>query len=595
MSGERKEIRFSAFVQEASVRQQSISCNDLAPEVEYDANSNVLPYKQPRLKLCKRDLYRLLQPYVSVRFMEQCRAVIPLVIYLVLFQILVLHQNLTDPVVVISGIAAVMLGLMMFMEGLKLGLMPFGETIGTKLPEKAALPVVLLITLLLGIGVTFAEPAIGALKAAGSIVDVTQAPYLYTLLNDWANILVLVVGAGVGLAAVLGTVRLLYGWSLKPLIYMTITPILLLTVWFMLDPDLSTVLGLAWDCGAVTTGPVTVPLVLSLGIGIAAAAGVGKSPLAGFGVVTLASLFPIIAVMLLTLYVAGSTTPEEIIAAANHLSSATTSELAWYETSPFQEAIAGIRSIVPLIIFLLIVLRVILHERIKHIGIITYGISLCVLGMIIFNLGLTFGLAKIGAMAGSMLPTAFTVVDGINSMPIYSFATGIGIAVIFAYLLGFGATLAEPALNALGQTVETLTQGSFKKSLLLYSVSIGVGFGIMLGLLKITFAIPLGYLLIPFYIIALILTFLSSEEFVNVAWDSAGVTTGPVTVPLVLAMGLGLGIAVNAVEGFGILSMASICPIISVLSTGLWIQWKVNRQHKKADAINAIALKEQSS
>lgn len=106
------------------------------------------------------------------------------------------------------------------------------------------------------------------------------------------------------------------------------------------------------------------------------------------------------------------------------------------------------------------------------------------------------------------------------------------------------------------------------------AVSVGVAFGISLGVIKIIYDLPIGYLLLPSYAIGVVLTYFSSEEFVNVAWDSAGVTTGPVTVPLVLAMGLGFGDAVGAIEGFGILSMASIGPIISVLATGLWIQNK---------------------
>jgi hypothetical protein len=108
----------------------------------------------------------------------------------------------------------------------------------------------------------------------------------------------------------------------------------------------------------------------------------------------------------------------------------------------------------------------------------------------------------------------------------------------------------------------------------MYAVSIGVGFGISLGVLKIIFEIPIAYLLLPGYTLGVVLTAFSTEEFVNVAWDSAGVTTGPVTVPLVLAMGLGFGNAVSAIEGFGILSMASICPILSVLITGIWVQFK---------------------
>ena len=103
-----------------------------------------------------------------------------------------------------------------------------------------------------------------------------------------------------------------------------------------------------------------------------------------------------------------------------------------------------------------------------------------------------------------------------------------------------------------------------------------------LGVGKIVFAFDLATVLIPLYLLAVVLTYFSTEEFVNVAWDSAGVTTGPVTVPLVLAMGLGLGNAVSATEGFGILSMASICPILAVLLMGLFIQIK----QKKNKGIN---------
>ena len=108
----------------------------------------------------------------------------------------------------------------------------------------------------------------------------------------------------------------------------------------------------------------------------------------------------------------------------------------------------------------------------------------------------------------------------------------------------------------------------------MYSVALGVGIGIALGIMKIIFAWSIAKMLIPGYIIGMALTAFSSEEFVNVAWDSAGVTTGPVTVPLVLAMGLGFGKSLDAIEGFGILSMASICPIIAVLCTGLFIKLK---------------------
>ena len=565
------EIQYGQFVRESTLKQRSVSYNDLTPKVEVDGQGQPIPYQPPKLKLQSADIYNLLAPYFNVRLIEQVKAVFPLAIYLILFQILILRQPVQEAVLITGGLGAVILGLMVFMEGLKLGLMPFGEVIGTNLPKKSPLPVVLLIAFLLGIGVTFAEPAIGALQAVGSIVDVEKAPFLSTLLGEWAGTLVLMVGMGVGLAAVLGTARFLYNWSLKPMIYMALVPTISLTVYCMSNPELAKILGLAWDCGAVTTGPVTVPLVLALGIGIAASGGKGESSLSGFGIVTLASLFPIIAVLCLAVYVSTVTTPEAIIAAAK-ASTAISSVPLWHELTPWAEIKGGAQAIIPLVIFLFLVLKLVLREKVQEAGILTYGLVLCVTGMMIFNVGLSYGLAKLGEQSGSMVPAAFNAIPAVAGSPLYTYALGIFIAGMFAWLLGFGATLAEPALNALGQTVETLTNGSFKKNTLMMAVSIGVGFGLTLGVMKIIFEWPIAYMVIIGYTIGIVLTALSSEEFVNVAWDSAGVTTGPITVPLVLAMGLGFGNAVEAVEGFGILSMASICPIVSVLITGLWVQ-----------------------
>ena len=166
--------------------------------------------------------------------------------------------------------------------------------------------------------------------------------------------------------------------------------------------------------------------------------------------------------------------------------------------------------------------------------------------------------------------------------------SGLTLALVFAWVLGFGATIAEPALNALGVTAEQLTNGFFKKRTLILAVSVGVACGIALGLTKLIFDLPLVWLVVPPYLLAAALTAVSSEEFVNVAWDSAGVTTGPITVPLVLAMGLGFGNATQAVEGFGILCMASIGPIISVLLTGLWAGMRAKLQERAAQHVPAI-------
>ncbi len=560
-----KEIPFGDLVREIRASQVVVSYNDLTPEPELGPDGRPVPWRPPKLRPTAGQAYRLLAPYVSVRFLDQARAVVPLAIYLVLFQILILRQSVEDSWIITGGMLAVVAGLMLFMEGLALGLMPFAEEIGDALPKKSRLPVVLAIVFALGVGVTFAEPAIGALQAAGALVDQAKAPLLHALLTRWTDILVLMVGAGVGVAAVLGTLRFLWGGSLKPFVYAAVGFALALTLYALTEPALTQVLGLAWDCGAVTTGPVTVPIVLALGIGIAAAGGRGGGSLSGFGIVTLASLFPVIAVLCLGIYVFLS---GDHHAVAGHGGGGTP----WWEATPWTEIIGGLRAIVPLVLFLFFIHRVVLGETIPNRGVVFYGLVLALLGMIVFNLGLSYGLAKLGGQSGSLVPAAFHAIEAVKDSPLYFPALGVLIALTFAWILGFGATLAEPALNALGMTVENLTQGAFRKQTLMYAVSVGVAFGIALGVARIVYEWPLAWLVVPGYLIALALTALSSEEFVNVAWDSAGVTTGPVTVPLVLAMGLGFGNAVEALDGFGILSMASIGPIVSVLATGLWIR-----------------------
>ncbi len=568
-------LRYSSVLRSNALQHREISYNKLTPKPDVNNPDALKPQK---LKLGFRRVMELLMPYSGVRIFEQMRAVVPLAFYLVLFQLIILRQPIDAAFLLVGGLTAVIIGLALFMEGLNVGLMPFGTLIGDKLPRKASMPVMLIIIAMLGVGVTFAEPAIGALQAFGASVDVARAPYLYEILNNWTMPLVLLVGAGVGAAAVLGTLRFVYGWSLKPMIYAAVFPTLALTLVVYANPDLRAILGLAWDCGAVTTGPVTVPLVLSLGIGIANSTGKGGSSLSGFGVVTLASLFPIFAVLGLSLYVSTQISAEEIVVAAA-VASSTVSDvpLGLWDQSPLQEIALGVRAIAPLVVFLMFVLFVVLREGLANKLFTAYGLVLSIVGMCVFNIGLTYGLGAIGAQTGAVLPAAFMAIDLSAISPIYSAILGLTLVILFAWFMGFGATLAEPALNALGLTVQTLTNGAFKKSMLMYSVAIGVACGIALGMAKVLFEIDLATLLIPLYLFALVLTFFSTEEFVNVAWDSAGVTTGPVTVPLVLAMGLGLGKAVGAVEGFGILSMASIGPIIAVLSMGLIIRFRQSR------------------
>ncbi len=619
------------------------------------------------LNLGFRDSLKILLPYIRENFIEQLKNIWFIIIYLMLFQTLILNLPIVYASMIGIGVVIVMIGLMFFMEGLRLGLMPLGETIGAVLPRNTSLMTILIFGFFLGIGVTFAEPAIGILRLAGVGIQAHEAPLLYSMLNDFSDQLVLAVGIGVGLAVSLGILRFFYGWSLKTLLFPLILSMLIFTVTMHNNAILQPLLGLAWDCGAVTTGPVTVPLVLALGIGVCRIVGDEDSHNAGFGIVTLASLFPILLVLSLGLYhflvkdyygeenyqgdpidvfqtekidLNKSNTPKAeftekeladfiaygfvpkdhklrfeggkarlengrivlveptlIIEKIPNIRARVIEDTQWDPQKNIYSEIkssvfSAIRAIVPLCLFLFLTLKWVLPDKYNASIELKIGLIFALIGMTLFVLGISLGLTPLGAQLGSNVPGTFAniVPWGMSDVtkPLFeSTAVGKSVAVIFGFLLGYGATLAEPALNALGNTVEQITVGSFRKRLLMQSVAIGVGLGIAVGVYMLTHNIPLTYFLIPPYLILLILTSISSEDFVNFAWDSAGVTTGPITVPLVLAMGLGIGANIpGLINGFGILALASVGPIITVLTVGLLVS-----RARKQSSID-IALEE---
>ncbi len=563
-------------------------------EVRYGDVVRISPRAQAaRIGVTPRHVMRIIAPYLSVRIGEQARAVLPLALYLAVFQIVILRQTVEDSVIIASGLACVIMGLVLFMEGLKVGLMPFAERIGSELPVKLKLRGIFATAFVLGVAATVAEPAIGVLQTAGASVSIQDAPLLYLMLSRYSAWLVLAVAIGVGGATVLGILRSVRGWSLKPLIFALLLPTLGLTAYSLWEPtgQLARLVGLAWDCGGVTTGPVTVPLVLALGIGVANASN-RDDGFSGFGVVTLASILPILTVLLLgvVLLNGGGLDAGASVSATQ---SAETQQMGIWPA--VQAVVSALRAVVPLCLILFAILSWVLREKLANRQLTLYGMGLCLIGMAAFNIGLTYGLGALGSQVGSVMPAAFQAHAAVEHSPLYHSAMGRGIAILFAFFLGFGATLAEPALRALALTVENVTNGAMERGAVIRAVSFGVGVGIAMGVSKIIWDFALTPVLLIGYGVLLLLTLFSSEKYVNVAWDSAGVTTGPVTVPLVIALGLGLGLASGVVEGFGILAMASLFPIGSVLILGLVADWRMRRERRhmqspQADVLNEVLV-----
>lgn len=415
-------------------------------------------------------------------------------------------------------------------------------------------------------GTTYAEPAISTLKAAGGSVRPEDSVLLFEMLNGSSALLVASVAFGVGIATALGVYRFVKHWSLKLLLLPTIALVLPLTVLAELNPETRDITALAWDAGAVTTGSVTVPLVLALGIGVTAVLGKSETGMGGFGIVTLASLWPVATALVacFAVYYGGwaSFDPSEVLLAGEAGVVAEESLLELFASSMQ----ASLQAVLMLVALLYLVQRFVLKESIRHADQIVLGIVFAVIGLLLFNVGLGRGLIPLGEQVGRNVPSAFAPPEAL-----YGATGGRIIAVVFAFIVGYGATLAEPALNALSLTVEEVTAGAFKKWLLAQAVAVGVGLGLAIGIAQIIYDWPISYLVIPSYVVLAGLTLLSNEKYVNIGWDSAGVTTGEITVPLVLAMGLGVGGAVGVPDGFGMLTMASIGPILTVLLLGLFI------------------------
>ncbi|MCL1817526.1 MAG: DUF1538 domain-containing protein, partial [Spirochaetaceae bacterium] len=252
---------------------------------------------------------KMVRSYAAGKLLEQLVATAFISVYLLAFQIIVLRIAPENAAGLALGMGCVIVGLSAFIEGLLLGVMPVGEKCGLRLPQVVPFPVLLVFALFVGYMATIAEPSIGVLKILGSHVNIWEAPLLFTLLGVRTPGLVRAIGIGMGIAVFAGVLRYCYRWSLKPFLFILMPVILGVSVYAFFNPQTASIISLAWDAGNVATGPVTVPLIMALGLGISRTIGGGKQGASGFGVVTLASAFPILAVLVYGLILAPDIPP----------------------------------------------------------------------------------------------------------------------------------------------------------------------------------------------------------------------------------------------------------------------------------------------
>ncbi|MBT4571774.1 MAG: DUF1538 family protein [Campylobacteraceae bacterium] len=472
---------------------------------------------------------------------ESFRDLLPIVIVILFFQIAVL-QNIPDNWIATTiGMIIVGFGLAIFLQGLEIGIFPVGESLAKDFANKNSTFLVLTFGFMIGFGTTIAEPALSVIAQKASTISSGRID---------ADILRFVVAISVGLAILLGVYRIIKG---HPIHYYIIAGyIAVVTVTFAAPAE---IIGLAYDLGGVTTSTVTVPLVAALGIGLASSIK-GRNPVIdGFGLIAFASLTPMIFVQIYGIAVYNFVEAKEI---TNILVEAKVSEIT---TITAESIIYGIMSVVkdvfPILAIILFFQYGVIKKNIENIKIVFLGFILVIIGLYAFILGLELGLFSLGE---SM---AYQLTQNGNVWIIYS----------FAFTIGFSTTMAEPALMAIAKKAKEISDGKINDFVLRLFVAIGVAIGIALGAFRIVDGGHIHYYIIVGYMIVIALTFIAPKYIIPIAYDSGGVTTSTVTVPLVAALGIGLATNIDGrsplIDGFGLIAFASLFPMITVMIYGI--------------------------
>ena len=428
------------------------------------------------------------------------------------------------------------IGIGLFNLGADLAMTPMGEQVGSGLARSRKMWLLLTVCFAMGLLITVAEPDLSVL--AGQVKEV---------MNE--KLLIITVGVGVGLFLLLAVIKIVFHVSLSSL----------LMFFYMLMFALSSLLAvggngallpMSFDSGGVTTGPITVPFIMALGVGIAATLGGKDSGENSFGLVSLCSVGPILAVMALGLSIKGDVSyrlPDYSI--ESHLGAG------------FLPTIVGVIEEVALalgliVAFFLILQVTFLHLPRKKLYQIAVGIGYTFVGLVIFLSAVTIGFMPVGYRLGTMLA----------KLPA-------PVLIGFAFVLGLVVVLAEPAVHVLNKQVETITDGTVSKRSMMIALSLGVGVSIGLSVLRIYLDFSILYYLIPGYFISLGLSFFVPRIYTAIAFDSGGVASGPLTSSFILPFAVGICADLWGADrvmscAYGVVAMVAMTPLITIQLRG---------------------------
>ena len=469
------------------------------------------------------------------KFSETIKAVFP-----ILAIVLVLCFTITPipPSILVTfliGAVLLILGMLLFNVGVESSMTPIGERVGSIMTRSKNVLIMVAISFIMGMVITISEPDLQVLaQQVPSIPNMT---------------LILAVAIGVGAFLVLAVLRMLFGIPLYYILLFFYGIIFLLTLFVPAD-----FLAIAFDSGGVTTGPMTVPFIMSFGVGIAAIRSDRHAEDDSFGLVALCSIGPILAVLILgMIFTPGST---EAVSEAIPIIDNTVDigKLFTHELPHYIEEMAV--SIFP-IVFFFGIFELFARDINKHTVIkIVVGLLETYIGLVLFLTGVNVGFMPAGNYLGqtiAQLPFAWIIVP-------------------LGMLIGYFIVKAEPAVYVLTKQVEEITSGAISAKAMGLALSLGVSASVGLAMIRVLTGISILYFIVPGYFIALILTFFVPKLFTAIAFDSGGVASGPMTATFLLPFAMGACEALGGniiTDAFGIVSMVAMTPLITIQTMGL--------------------------
>lgn len=484
------------------------------------------------------------------KFAETLKAVLP-----ILFIVIVLCFSIAPipPSILMTfliGATLLIVGMLLFNVGVEMSMTPIGERVGTIMTKSKKLAVIIGISFVMGFIITISEPDLQVLAQ--------QVPSIPNL------VLIMAVALGVGVFLVIALLRMLFAIPLSYLLVFFYIIIFGLT--FFVPKDF---LAIAFDSGGVTTGPMTVPFIMAFGVGVSAIRNDKHAADDSFGLVSMCSIGPILAVLFLgMIFKPGST---ESVSEAIPIIDNTVDmwKLFTAELPKYIEEMA--LSILPIVFFFGVFQLISRDSSKKALIKIGIGLGYTYVGLVLFLTGVNVGFMPAGNYLGQTLaglPYAWIIVP-------------------IGMVIGYFIVMAEPAVYVLTRQVEEITSGAISAGAMGTSLSIGVCASVGLAMIRVLTGISILWLLIPGYAIALILTFFVPKIFTAIAFDSGGVASGPMTATFLLPFAMGACEAMGGniiTDAFGIVAMVAMTPLITIQIMGLIFRLKEIRLHQQMAA-----------